>query len=59
MFVRNSAGKIIEIKSDDFINEKEFYLYLWNAIFKIDLSSHENSFNESLVKYIRGDSLLV
>ena len=59
MFVRNSAGKIIEIKSDDFLNEKEFYLHLWNTIFNVDLSLQETSFNERLVEYIRGDSLLV
>ena len=59
MFVRNSAGKIIEIKSDNFLNEKDFYLHLWNTNFNIDLSLQETSFNERLVKYIRGDSLLV
>ena len=59
MFVRNSGGKIVEIKSNHFLNDKEFYLHLWKIIFNIDLSLQETSFNERLVEYIRGDSLFV
>ena len=59
MFIRNSGGKIVEIKSNNFLNDKEFYLHLWKTIFNIDLSLQETSFNERLIEYIRGDSLFV
>jgi len=59
MFVRNSEGKIIQIKREDFINDEEFYLYLWKVKFNVDISKQETPFNDTLLDYIKGINFLI
>ena len=59
MFVRNFEGKIIKIKQDNFLNEKEFYCTLWKIKYNIDISKPTKSFNNSLIKYIKGINFFI
>ena len=59
MFVRNFEGKIIQIKREDYLNDKEFYKYLWKVRFNIDISKQEISFNNTLINYINGINFLI
>jgi len=59
MFLRNSTYKIVAIDPEQFLNEKEFYRYIWKIMFNIDMSKEETSFNDVLLKYIQGSILLI
>jgi 2-hydroxy-3-keto-5-methylthiopentenyl-1-phosphate phosphatase len=59
MFVRNFDGHITQIDKDAFLNDKEFYRYLWKIKFNIDLSKQTKSFNQSLMKYINGINFFI
>lgn len=59
MFVRNFDGHITQIDKDAFLNDKEFYHYLWKIKFNIDLSKQTKSFNHSLMNYINGINFFI
>ena len=59
MFLRNNKSKIVVVDTERFLNEKEFYIHLWKTIFDIDMSKQDISFNETLIKYIKGSILLI
>ena len=59
MFVRNFQGQIVQIKREDFLNEKEFYHYLWKIKYNIDISKQTISFNDALIDYCKGINFLI
>ncbi len=59
MFVRNFKGTILEVDSNLFLNDKEFYKYLWKIKYDITFEQKEHSFNAKLISYIRGDNFLI
>jgi len=59
MFVRNFQGQIVKIKREDFLNEKEFYHYLWKIKYNTDISKQTISFNDALIDYCKGIIFLI
>ena len=59
MFVRNCKGQIVQIHRSDFLNEKEFYQYVWKIKFNVDISKQTQSFNQSLIRYIKGINFFI
>ena len=57
MFVRNHMGRLVNIDETKFTNDKELYAQLWLTLYNVRIE--EPSFNERLIKYIRGQTLLV
>jgi len=59
VFVRNFEGKIVEINRDIFLNDCEFYKYLWNIKYNIKFKKLGGSFNSKLIRYIKGDNFFI
>ena len=59
MFVRCFDGNIIQIKRENFLNDKDFYRYLWNIKFNEEISKPDKSFNNSLISYIKGINFFI
>lgn len=59
MFVRNCKGQIVQIHRNNFLNEKEFYKYVWKIKYNIDISKQSQSFNQSLICYIKGINFFI
>ena len=59
MFVRCFNGNIIQIKRETFLNDKDFYRYLWNIKFNKEISKPAQSFNNSLISYIKGINFFI
>lgn len=57
MFVRNHMGRLVNIDETKFTNDKELYARLWLTLY--DVRIEKPSFNERLIKYISGQTLLV
>ena len=57
MFVRNHTGRLVNIDETKFTNDKELYAQLWLMLY--DVRIEKPSFNERLIKYISGQTLLV
>jgi hypothetical protein len=57
MFVRNHTGRLVNIDETKFTNDKELYAQLWLTLY--DVRIEKPSFNERLIKYISGQTLLV
>jgi len=57
MFVRNHMGRLVNIDETKFTNDKELYAQLWLTLYNVRIE--EPSFNERLIKYISGQTLLV
>ena len=54
MFTRNSKNEIIEIRSEEFLTERDFYTKLWKMRYNININSQKSSFNQTLTDYIMG-----
>ena len=55
MLVRNKNGKIVEFKSNKYVNDNEKYKNLWVILYNIHFAKKEDySFNKSLIDYIVG-----
>lgn len=59
MFVRNFEGIILKVDSNLFLNDKEFYEYLWKLKYNITFEQKEYSFNAKLISYIKGDNFFI
>lgn len=58
-FVRNFEGKIVEINREFFLNDYEFYKYLWNIKYNIKFKKLGGTFNSKLIRYIKGDNFFI
>lgn len=54
MFIRNSKNEIIEIRSEEFLTERDFYTKLWKVRYNININPQKNSFNQTITDYIMG-----
>jgi len=59
MFVRNFEGNVVEIIRNCFLNDKEFYKYLWKIKYNISCLNPQISFNAKLINYIKGDNFFI
>lgn len=59
MFVRNFEGVVVEIIRESFLNDKEFYKYLWKIKYNISSLNPQISFNAKLINYIKGDNFFI
>ena len=59
MFVRNFEGIILKVDSNLFLNDKEFYKYLWKIKYNISCLNPQISFNAKLINYIKGDNFFI
>ena len=59
MLIRTKKGELQEFKSKNYVNDKEKFVKLWKLKYDIDFAKKSISFNESLIKYIRGEKKFV
>jgi len=59
MLIRTKKGIFIEFNPKKYVSDKEKYIKLWKLKFNIDFAKKSLSFNESLIKYINGETNFV